>query len=207
MKDVLAKAAESGATALILLFLGMLLAFLGTREGCVVVPPVDSKQDTVYVYRVDTLVYSHVPEPEIRFIKVPVIVPRYTVDTFYVNDSVFVEVPSPPDTIYMEEMVNYYEDSIVTDKHTVEYRTHIKGEMITMDMFVTSKQEERIVMPVLYKPKWTAGIGLSTNLSVKGSIGHKGWHLEPVLNKQGQFQEMFLTKTFNLDGKKLFPTK
>lgn len=206
MKDVLAKAAESGATALTLLFLGVLLAFLGTKHGCVVTNQ-EVKQDTVYVYKTDTLVYSHVPEPVIKFIQVPVIVPRHTVDTVYLNDSVYVEVSSPPDTIYVEEMVNYYEDSIITDKHTVEYRTHIKGEMLSMDMFVTSKQQERIVMPILYKPKWTAGIGLSTNLSAKGSIGYQGWHFEPVINRQGKFQEMFLTKTFTLDGKKLFTPK
>lgn len=205
MKDVLAKAAESGATALTLLFLGVLLALLGTKHGCVVTPSV-TNQDTVYVYRIDTLVYSHVPEPVVTFIKVPTLVYRDRVDTLYVNDSVYVEVPIA-DTVYVEEMVNFYEDSIITDKHTVEYRTHIRGEMLSMDMMVTSKQEERIVMPILYKPKWTAGIGLSSHLSVKGSIGHKGWYLEPVINREGKFQEMFITKTFNLDGTKFFTPK
>ena len=181
---------------------GFLLCLFMTKQQCVYIPTEYKTIDTGgwVEHVVDTVVVvveKEVPVPVTLYKRVETI-PKWVRDSL-ANTNWTIHT----DTIMVEDTVliglNYYEDSIRTEDYELKWKAETFGFLTSMTPQVTTynKTVDRWqIKEVPVKYNWTVGVGVSNELNFKGSVGYKGWMIEPEFNKEFKFNQLYLTKQF-----------
>lgn len=187
---------------LLSLLSGFLLCLFMTKQQCVYIPTEYKTVDTGgwVEHHTDTIVKiveKEVPVPVTLYKRVETI-PQWVRDSL-ANTNWTIH----SDTIMIEDTVliglNYYEDSIRTEDYELKWKAETFGFLTSMIPEITTYNKvidrwQTKEVPIKYN--WTAGIGVSNELNIKGSFGYKGWMIEPEFSKEFKFNQLYLTKQF-----------
>lgn len=164
--------------------IGILISMFTTTKGCVQIP-YPPRPDTVIV-RIPIVIPTR---PEIRYRTIKEI--SKAVDTLVMEREIarldsFLRVDSVDRAI----PVNVYADSVVQDDVRLDYTIETAGLLLRFEPIISYKPISCVVRP------WTVGLGVSTRMNWKASLGRSGWLVEAEFGRSG-FNEIYLTKQFN----------
>ena len=166
---------------------GMIVAFLICYYQC------SPKKSIEYVdrIRIDTLFVDRIPDPKVIY--------KPKKEIFTIIDSVeivkyltLLDSVWLYDTMYADIPINRYNDSIIKDDIRLDYEIETLGFLTAFRPIITSKFK----CPEFKDKNISIQFGVGNKLDWKVGGGYKGWLIDGQFNKDGNFDQIYLTKQF-----------